>query len=56
MAEEILNLNNIHKSERGKDYYERTQAEFKIILRILEIWRKEQHMTPENQLILQTFI
>ena len=56
MVEEIINLNNIYKSERGTDFFEKNQKEFKIVLGILQIWKQEGKMSSENQLILQTFI
>jgi len=56
MINEILNQNNIYKTQKGTEFYEKTQKEFSIVLKILEYWKKEKKMTPENQLILQTFI
>lgn len=56
MIEEIINQENIYKTERGNDFYERTQKEFTVVLKILQIWKVEQKMTKEHQLILQTFI
>jgi hypothetical protein len=56
MINEILDKDNIYKTQKGNDFYERTQKEFEIVLKILQIWKVEKTMTPENQIILQTFI
>lgn len=56
LIEEILSKNNIYKSEKGTAFYEKTQKEFEIILKILQIWKVEKVMSPENLLIIQTFI
>jgi hypothetical protein len=56
MIQEILDEDNIYKTQKGTEFYDRTQKEFSIVLQILQVWKLEQKMTPENQLILQTFI
>lgn len=56
LIEEILSLDNIYKTEKGSLFYEKTQKEFEIVLKILQIWKVEKKMTSENLLVLQTLI
>lgn len=56
LIEEILSLDNIYKTEKGTIFYEKTQKEFEIVLKILQVWKVEKKMSPENLMVLQTLI
>lgn len=56
LIEEILSLDNIYKTEKGSLFYEKTQKEFEIVLKILQVWKVEKKMSPENLMVLQTLI
>jgi len=56
LIEEILDKDNIYKTEKGTIFYEKTQKEFEIVLKILQVWQKEKKMSPENLMVLQTLI
>lgn len=56
MIEEILSKDNVYTSQRGVSFYEKTQKEFNILLKILKLWKKNQKMSDKHKLILQTLI
>jgi len=56
LIEEILSKDNIYETEKGTIFHEKTQKEFEIVLKILQVWKVEKKMTPENLLVLQTLI
>ncbi len=56
LIEEILDKDNIYKTEKGTIFYEKTQKEFEIVLKILQVWKVEKKMSPENLMVLQTLI
>lgn len=56
LIEEILSKNNIYKTEKGTLFHEKTQKEFEIVLKILQVWKVEKKMSPENLMVLQTLI
>lgn len=56
LIEEILSKDNIYKTEKGTLFHEKTQKEFEIVLKILQVWKVEKKMSPENLMVLQTLI
>ncbi len=56
IVEEILNTDNIYKTEKGNKYHNDNIEQFEIVLKILQAWKKELKMTPEQLLILKTLI
>ncbi len=56
LVEEMLKVENIYKSERGNDFYEKTQKEFTLVLAILQEYKKENKISPEGLLVLKTLI
>lgn len=56
LIEEILSKDNIYKTEKGTLFHEKTQKEFEIVLKILQLWKVEKKMSPENLMVLQTLI
>lgn len=56
LIEEILAKENVYKSEKGIIFYDKTQKEFEIVLKILQLWKKDKVMSKENLLVLQSLI
>jgi hypothetical protein len=56
LIEEILDKDNIYKTEKGTIFYEKTQKEFEIVLKILQLWKKDKVMSKEDLLVMQTLI
>ena len=56
MVEDIINLDNIYKTERGTEFYESTQKQFKIVIEILETWKKDKKITDNELRIIKTII
>lgn len=56
LVEEVISKENIYKTERGTKFYEDTQEQFKIVLKILKAYRKEKKISPEALLILKSLI
>lgn len=56
IVEDILNLENIYKTEKGTNYFNDNIKQFEIVLKILQVWKKELKMTPEQILTLKTLI
>lgn len=56
LVEDILKKDNIYLSEKGKDFYDRTCKEFTLVLKILQEYKKERKITPDQLLILKTLI
>jgi len=56
LIEDILAKDNVYKSEKGTLFYDKTQKEFEIVLKILQLWKKDKVMSKENLLVMQTLI
>ena len=56
LVENIISTENFYKSEKGTKYFEDTIEQFEVVLKILNAWKKDLIMTPEQQLILKTLI
>lgn len=56
LVENIIATENFYKSEKGTKYFEDTIEQFEVVLKILNAWKKDLIMTPEQQLILKTLI
>jgi hypothetical protein len=56
LVENIISTENFYKSDKGTKYFEDTIEQFEIVLKILQAWKKDLKMTPEQQLILKTLI
>lgn len=56
IVEEIVDTENIFKTEKGNKYHNDNIEQFEIVLKILKAWKKELTMTPEQLLILKTLI
>jgi len=48
LIEEILETENIYKSEKGIDYYNKTKEEFELVLKIIKVWEKTLSITSEE--------
>lgn len=56
LIEDILAKDNVYKSEKGTLFYDKTQKEFEIVLKILQLWKKDKVMSKEDLLVMQTLI
>jgi hypothetical protein len=56
LTEEILSKENIYTSERGVAFYEKTNQEFTLVLKLLKAYKKEKKISPEGLQILKTLI
>ena len=56
IVEEILEIDNIYKTEKGTKFYNDTMDQFEVVLKILKAWKKELKMSPEELKILKTII
>lgn len=56
LVEDILSKDNIYISEKGLVFYEKTQEEFNLVLKVLQEYKKEKLITPEALLMLKTII
>jgi len=56
IVEEIIKSDNVFKSDKGTTYFDNTIDQFKIVLQILQTWKKEQVITKEQLQILKTLI
>ena len=56
LIEDILAKDNVYKSERGTLFYDKIQKEFEIVLKILQLWKKDKVMSKEDLLVMQTLI
>ncbi len=56
LTKDILSKDNIYTSEKGVSFYDRTQDEFNLALKILQEYKKVQEISPEALLTLKTLI
>ena len=56
IIEKIINSENYYKSKKGTDFYNDTIDQFKVVLKILQVWKKDLKMTAEELLTLKTLI
>lgn len=56
IVEEIISQENYYKTEKGTKFYNDTIEQFEVVLKILQTWKKELKMTPEELLVLKTLI
>lgn len=56
IIEEILKTENFYKTEKGNKYFNDSIEQFKIVLKILQVWKKELKLTPDEVLIMKTLI
>ncbi len=56
IVEEILLTENFYKSEKGTKYFTDTIEQFEVVLKILQVWKRDLKMTPEQILTLKTLI
>ena len=56
IVEEIILTENFYKSDKGVKYFNDTIEQFEVVLKILQVWKKDLKMTPEQILILKTLI
>jgi hypothetical protein len=56
IVEEIILTENFYKSDKGTKYFNDTIEQFEVVLKILQVWKKDLKMTPEQILILKTLI
>ena len=56
IVEDVINTENVFKSEKGNKYHNDSIEQFEVVLKILKVWKKDLVMTPEQILILKTFI
>ncbi len=56
LVQDILNKENIYKTERGTKFFEDTVQQFEVVLKILQAWKKKKKMSQEEILILKTLI
>ncbi|MDD1444132.1 hypothetical protein MEO93_28090, partial [Dolichospermum sp. ST_sed3] len=56
IVEEILLTENFYKSEKGTKYFTDTIEQFEVVLKILQVWKRDLKMTPEQILTLKQLI
>jgi len=56
IVEEILATENFYKTEKGTKFFNDTMEQFEVTLKILQTWKKDLKMTPEELLTLKTLI
>ena len=56
LVENILEMENVYTSEKGTAFHENTKAEFQIVLKILQTYKKEGKISEEALQILKTII
>jgi hypothetical protein len=56
IIKEIIQTENFYKSDKGTKYFNDTIEQFEVVLKILQVWKKELKITPEQLLILNTLI
>lgn len=56
LVEEILSKENYYKTDKGTRFYNDTMEQFEIVLKILQSWKRDLKITPEELLILKTVI
>ena len=53
LIEDIINKENIYKSEKGITFHNETVEEFQTVLKLLKVWEKTLIITPEELKILE---
>jgi hypothetical protein len=53
LTEGIISMNNFYKTEKGEKFFNDTIEEFKIVLKVLYSWKKDQKITEEELLLLK---
>lgn len=56
IVEDIINTENYYKSEKGLKYFEDTMEQFEVVLKILQTWKKDQKISPEQLKTLKLLI
>ncbi len=56
IVEQMLELENIYKTERGTEFYNKIKKEFTLVLNILQEYKKNRKISDEELLILKTII
>lgn len=54
IVEEIIKTENFYKTEKGKKFITDTVEQFEVVLKILQSWKKDQKITPDELLTLKT--
>ena len=53
LTEGIISMDNFYKTEKGEKFFNDTIEEFKIVLKVLYSWKKDQKITEEELLLLK---
>ena len=56
LVEEILRTENYYKTEKGSKFFNDTLEQFDLVLKILNVWKKDLKISPEELLIMKTLI
>ena len=56
LTEGVLQLENIYKTERGTEFYEKTIKEFQVVLALLKQYKKSKEISVEGLKILKDLI
>ena len=56
LVEQMLELENIYKTERGTEFYNKIKQEFTLVLKLLKAYKKEKKISPEGLLVLKQLI
>jgi hypothetical protein len=56
IIEEIIQTKNFYKTEKGSKYFNDNIEQFDLVLKILNVWKKEQKISPEELYIMKTMI
>jgi len=56
LVEQMLELENIYKTERGNEFYLKIKEEFTLVLKILQAYKKEKKISPEGLAVLKSLI
>jgi len=56
IIEEIIKTENYYKTEKGSKFFNDTIEQFEVVLKILQVWKRDQKITPEELLTLKTLI
>lgn len=56
IAQNILDKDQIFKTERGIEYYQKTQAQIKLVLEIINIWKETLEITEEQLTLLKEIV
>lgn len=56
IVEEMLQIENFYKTERGTEFFERVNKEFTLVLDVLKVYKKEGIISQEGLTTLKTLI